>query len=51
MTIKEIIAKLEVLQEEYGNVEVEVLTDEGDAVEVNIHIEENNNTKILCLYY
>ena len=50
MTITEIIARLEELRAERGDVEVEILTDEGDAVDIDIHTEQMGDATILCFY-
>lgn len=50
MTITEIIARLEEIRAAQGDIEVEVATDEGDAVEFDIHIDRIGDTNILTLY-
>ena len=50
MTITEIIARLEEIRATQGDIEVEAITDEGDEVEFDIHIERLGKTHILSLY-
>lgn len=51
MKLSEIIAELQKLKTAYGNVEIEMLSDEGDNVDINIYIETDGERNILSFYY
>lgn len=51
MLLSEIIEKLQKLQNSHGDIEVIVLTDEGNVADIDIHVEKQDNQNILEFYY
>lgn len=51
MKLSEIIAELQKLKTTYGDIETEILSDEGDNVDINIHIEILGGRTVLSFYY
>jgi hypothetical protein len=51
MKLSEIIAKLQELKATYGDVKIEMLSDEGNDVDINIYIEADGERNILSFYH
>ena len=50
MKFSEIITKLQELKALYGDIEIEMLTDEGETVDIDIHMENIGNLLFLSFY-
>lgn len=50
-TLSEIIAELEALKAQYGDIEVAAGTEDGERADINVYIDNPDHNPTLNLYY